>query len=240
MRLRGRKGTREDLEKLPELVALNPAEYKGKWAEFFGNERPIHVEIGMGKGKFIGEISMRQPDINFIGIDKYDELLIRAVDKAKKLRAENPEHPGDLSNLRLALADAERIGDIFAEGEIERIYLNFSDPWPKKRHIRRRLTHPRYIRQYIRLLNENGTIHLKTDSPLLFEYSLNVFSDMGLRLRAISLDLHREKLRDDLILTEYEMKFIEQGKPIYRCEVIVGEKALREHLEALARAEEER
>jgi tRNA (guanine-N7-)-methyltransferase len=232
MRLRGRKGIREEIESQPELVVLDPAPHRGRWRERFGNDRPIHVELGMGKGKFISEMSARHPDINFIGIDMFDELIRRAAVKARAAWApRGVEHP---PNLALVRANIEYLDTFFAPGEIERIYLNFSDPWPKKRHAKRRLTHPRFLEKYIEILNENGEIHFKTDSRLLFEFSLNSFCDMEIPLRNISLDLHKDGLREDLVMTEYETKFAEQGMPIYRLEAVVGEAALRRHREAKA------
>lgn len=232
MRLRGRKGIREEIESQPELVVLDPAPHKGRWREAFGNDRPIHVELGMGKGKFISEMSVRHPEINFIGIDMYDELIRRAAVKARAAWApQGADHP---PNLKLVRANIEYLETFFAPGEVERIYLNFSDPWPKKRHAKRRLTHPRFLQKYIDILNENGEIHFKTDSRLLFEFSLNSFCDMAVPLRNISLDLHKDGLREDLVMTEYETKFAEQGMPIYRLEAVVGEAALRRHREAKA------
>lgn len=232
MRLRGRKGIREEIEAQPELVIMNPRSYKGKWTQFFGNDRPIHVELGMGKGKFISELSRRNPDVNYIGVDMFDELIRRAGEKARL--AHGLEQFGRIPNLALALMNIETIEDVFAEGEIERIYLNFSDPWPKKKHAKRRLTHPGFVSRYIRLLNEKGQIHFKTDSRSLFEFSLNSFADMGLRMRDISLDLHAEGLREDMVQTEYELKFYERGMPIYRVEVVIGREAMDEHLQQLA------
>jgi tRNA (guanine-N7-)-methyltransferase len=231
MRLRGRKGIREDLERQPELIVLDPKSHRGNWREFFGNDHPIHVELGMGKGKFISEISARNPDINYIGVDMYDELLRKASVKAEQIRE---AHGGEnTDNLALALFNIEDVADVFAERELERIYLNFSDPWPKKKHARRRLTDPRFLAKYKVLLNEWGEIHFKTDSLLLFESSLNAFADMGLRMRGVSLDLHKDGIREDLVLTEYESKFVEKGMNIYRSEVVIGEKALDRHLKAL-------
>jgi tRNA (guanine-N7-)-methyltransferase len=222
MRLRGVKGIREALEQQPDLVVLNPKDYKGNWSEkFFKNNYPIHVELGMGKGKFISELSLLNPNINYIGVDMYDELIRKASIKARRSREENEKH-AKLSNLALALLNIEQISDVFAEGEIAVIYLNFSDPWPKARHARRRLTHAGFVNQYIKLLHKEGQIQLKTDSMSLFEFSLNSFADLGLRMRNISLNLHGEGLRQDLVMTEYEMKFAGQGMPIYRCEVILG------------------
>lgn len=231
MRLRGRKGIREALIAQPELIILEPAIYKGKWSSLFGNNNPIHVELGMGKGKFISELSYQNPNINYIGVDMYDELLRRAGEKAELASAADG---GSLDNLKLALFNIEKIEEIFDNSELERIYLNFSDPWPKKRHARRRLTHAGFVRKYIEILNEKGEIHFKTDSRSLFEFSLNSFADMGLRMRNISLNLHGEGVRTDLVLTEYETKFSEQGVPIHRLEVVIGKQAMDQHLQQLA------
>jgi tRNA (guanine-N7-)-methyltransferase len=230
MRLRGRKGIREALVAQPDLIILEPSAYKGKWSSHFGNDNPIHVELGMGKGKFISELSYRNPDINYIGVDMYDELLRRAGEKAELSRQKDG---GSLVNLRLALFNIEKIEDIFDSNELERIYLNFSDPWPKKRHARRRLTHAGFVRKYMDILNERGEIHFKTDSRSLFEFSLNSFADMGLRMRHISLDLHGEGARNDMVMTEYETKFFEQGVNIHRLEVVIGQQALDNHLQKL-------
>lgn len=235
MRLRGRKGIRESLEQQPELVVLEPKSLKGKWSEIFGNYNPIHVELGMGKGQFISKMSKQNPDINFIGVDMYDELLRRASEKARRIHfgEEGEAQEERISNLRLALFNIEQIEDVFAEGEIERIYLNFSDPWPKKRHARRRLTHKGFLNKYKRILNNRGEIHQKTDSLSLFEFSLNSFVDEGMRLRNISLNLHAEGPHPDHVMTEYESKFHDKGMNIYRTEVLIGPEALREHEQAL-------
>ncbi|MFC7681178.1 tRNA (guanosine(46)-N7)-methyltransferase TrmB [Paenibacillus sp. GCM10028914] len=224
MRLRGRKGIRENLEQQKDLVVLDPQQYKGKWASLFGNDKPIHVEFGMGKGQFISQMSYKNQDVNFIGVDMYDELIRRASEKGRNAwAAENVETP---PNLKLALMNIENVEEVFEPGEIERIYLNFSDPWPKIKHGRRRLTHPRFLDKYRVILNERGQIHFKTDSVSLFEFSLNSFADYGLQMTNISLDLHREGLNEEFVMTEYETKFVGQGVKIHRCEVIVGEEAL--------------
>lgn len=232
MRLRGRKGIRESIESQTDLVILNPQQYRGRWHEVFGNDRPIHAELGMGKGRFISEMSRIHPDINFIGIDMYDELIRRASEKAREAHTD-ADGACDLGNIRLVLGNIEKIEEMFAEHELERIYLNFSDPWPKKRHARRRLTHQGFVRKYMQLLNERGEIHLKTDSQSLFEFSLNSFADLGLRMRNISLNLHVDGPNPDHVMTEYEMKFSGQGMNIHRCEVVIGSEALREHNERI-------
>lgn len=229
MRLRGRKGIRENLEQQKDLVILNPRDYKGRWAELFGNGKPIHVELGMGKGQFISGMSVKHPDVNFIGMDMYDELIRRASEKVRKQWLEQME--SDPSSVRLALGNIEMIEEFFVPGEIERIYLNFSDPWPKKKHARRRLTHPRFLDKYRSLLNEEGEIHFKTDSRELFQFSLNAFAATGLQLNDISLSLHGEGINEDHVMTEYESKFVGMGMPIHRCEVIIGESALKRYHE---------
>lgn len=227
MRLRGRKGIRESLEQQQELVILDPRQYKGKWSELFGNDYPIHVEFGMGKGQFISQMSHKHQNINFIGVDMYDELIRRGTEKAAAAWAE--EGVDTPPNLKLALANVEYAEEVFAPGELEVIYLNFSDPWPKAKHARRRLTHPRFLDKYKQLLNEKGQLNLKTDSRTLFEFSLNSFADFGLQMTNISLDLHRDGSPDWNVMTEYESKFVNQDVNIHRCEVIIGEKALQEY-----------
>ncbi|PYI53016.1 tRNA (guanosine(46)-N7)-methyltransferase TrmB [Paenibacillus flagellatus] len=233
MRLRGRKGIRETIERQTDLIVLDPQNWKGRWAERFGNDKPIHVELGMGKGKFISEMSVLHPEWNFIGVDMYDELIRRAGDKARA--AAGREDGGAPDNLALALFNIERIEDMFAEGELRRIYLNFSDPWPKKKHARRRLTHPAFLAKYARMLDRYGEIHFKTDSRSLFEFSLNAFADMNIRLRNISLDLHKDGPAPDNVMTEYETKFAGQDMPIHRLEAVIGEDALAEHVDRLKR-----
>lgn len=229
MRLRGRKGIRENLEQQQDLVVLNPGQYKGKWSQVFGNDRPLHVELGMGKGRFISGMSFKYPECNFVGMDMYDELIRRGSEKVRAIWSESEQE--DPKNVRLALGNIESIEEFFAPGEIERIYLNFSDPWPKKKHWRRRLTHPRFLEKYRTLLNERGEIHFKTDSRELFEFSLNAFAACGLQMSHISLDLHRGEINEEHVMTEYESKFVGQGMPIYRCEVKVGEAAVRDYHE---------
>lgn len=231
MRLRGRKGILESIESQPELVVLDAAPHKGRWREFFGNDNPIYIELGMGKGKFISDMSVRNPHINFIGVDMYDELIRRASEKAR-LAWQTAHGTNQPPNLALLRANIEGIENMFAENEIRRIHLNFSDPWPKAKHARRRLTHPRFVAKYIEILDDLGEIHFKTDSQLLFEFSLNSFADMELHMRNIALHLHRDELRDDLVLTEYEGKFVERGNNIHRVEVVIGEQAIAAHKES--------
>ncbi|MEK0317398.1 tRNA (guanosine(46)-N7)-methyltransferase TrmB [Cohnella sp. 56] len=239
MRLRGRK-FKQGLEEQADLVVLEPQKLKGRWHTFFGNDRPIMIEIGMGKGRFITQMSARNPDINFIGMDMFDELLQRGSEKARAVWREKGEER--VPNLALVRGNAEFLEEMFEPGELTRIYLNFSDPWPKSKHGKRRLTHPLFLMRYKRLLSDIGEIHFKTDSLSLFEFSLNSFADAGLQLRNISLHLHRDELREDLVMTEYETKFVGLGQPIYRLEAVIGARALaayREQLDA-GHAEQER
>jgi tRNA (guanine-N7-)-methyltransferase len=235
MRLRRKQNTDEWLKSQGRLVVLQPESHRGRWKDYFGNDRPIHVELGMGKGKFISELSRMHPEINFIGIDMYDELIRRAGEKAMAMRG--AADASEIGNLCLVRWNISRIEQVFAEAEVERIYLNFSDPWPKNRHAHRRLTHPVFVRKYLNMLNERGEIHFKTDSRSLFEFSLNVFADLGLQMRNISLDLHAMGTPPGHIFTEYESKFVEQGLPIYRLEVVVGSEALEAHRRKLIESE---
>lgn len=232
MRLRGKKNAPELLANLPNLVITEPTAQKGKWSQVFGNDRPIYVELGMGKGQFVAEMSVKYPNINFIGIDMYDELIARASEKAMVVseRAGGAEqHP---SNLRLMRANIEFMETFFEENELSRIYLNFSDPWPKKKHARRRLTHPRFLEKYALVMNEWGEIHQKTDSETLFEFSLNAYAHMEYLMKDISLNLHRDGIHEEHVMTEYEQKFFEKGMNIHRVEVLIGEAAVKQHREA--------
>lgn len=236
MRLRGKKGAREQLEQMSTLVVLEPEAHKGKWHEVFGNDRPIYVEFGMGKGQFVSQMSLKYPEVNFIGIDMYDELIARGAEKAMELGDPAGSDLGHPANLRLVRANIEFVENIFEAGELDRIYLNFSDPWPKKKHARRRLTHSRFVEKYTRIMNENGEIHFKTDSETLFEFSLNSFAEMGLQMRNISLNLHRDEINTDHVMTEYEQKFVNKGMNIHRVEVLIGSSALSRYEEEKANA----
>ena len=241
-RLRRRSGTKELLKTMEDRVVLQPSAYRGRWSELFGNDKPIHVELGMGKGRFISLMSLQHPEWNFIGVDMYDELIRKGSEKADETRAQWAEERGQEppNNLRLVLGNVERLEEMFAPGEIERIYLNFSDPWPKTRHAHRRLTHSNFVTKYMRVLNDDGEIHFKTDSRSLFEFSLNSFAEMELMMRNISLDLHGQGTVPNNVMTEYEMKFSSQGVNIHRVEVIVGEKAIARRREELDAARKKR
>ena len=185
-------------------------EKKGQWAEIFGRQAPLHVELGTGKGDFISQLAERNPDINYIGIEMQQDVLYSA---AKKIAAM------ELKNVRLLVFDINKIGDIFAPGEVDRFYINFCDPWPKKRHAKRRLTHVGFLEKYRGLLKEGGEIHFKTDNRPLFDFSLEQFEEAHLTVKDVSFDLHAEN-RPDNIMTEYERKFSGFGEKINRCEVV--------------------
>jgi tRNA (guanine-N7-)-methyltransferase len=209
MRLRHKPWAKDKLLNHPELVIQEPEKYKGKWQELFGNSNPIHIEIGTGKGRFINEMAKAHPDINFIGIEAYTSVIVSALDYALELEP---------TNLKLLNVNAQNLLDYFTEGEVERIYLNFSDPWPKNRHEKRRLTYKSYLEMYEKILMKGGELHFKTDNQGLFEYSLISFSQYGLTLNFVSLDLHNSDFEGN-IMTEYEEKFSKKGNRIYRCEV---------------------
>jgi tRNA (guanine-N(7)-)-methyltransferase len=208
MRVRNRKGATELLEAHPQYVILNPADAKGRWQEIFGNDHPIHVEVGSGKGAFVSGMAKANPDINYIGIDIQKSVLSYALDKVLAT---------DVPNIKLLWVDGSDLTDYFEKDEIDRLYLNFSDPWPKKRHEKRRLTYQSFLATYQQILPENGEIHFKTDNRGLFEYSLVSFSQYGMKLKGVWLDLHASDFEDN-VLTEYEQKFANKGQVIYRVE----------------------
>lgn len=208
MRVRNRKGATELLEAHPQYVILNPADAKGRWQEIFCNDHPIHVEVGSGKGAFVSGMAKANPDINYIGIDIQKSVLSYALDKVLAT---------DVPNIKLLWVDGSDLTDYFEDGEIDRLYLNFSDPWPKKRHEKRRLTYQSFLATYQQILPENGEIHFKTDNRGLFEYSLVSFSQYGMKLKGVWLDLHASDFEDN-VLTEYEQKFANKGQVIYRVE----------------------
>lgn len=202
MRLRNVKNKDEILKNSSYLVR-DPQNYCGKWSTVFGNSNPIYIEIGMGKGKFIVENAKRFPNINFVGIEKFDSVLARGLKSI----------PNDIPNLRIIRMDALQIAGVFSY-EIDRIYLNFSDPWPKVRHHSRRLSSNVFLEKYESLFRGGREIYLRTDNVELYIYSLEQFSKYGYYLEDISFDFHRDFI-DDLITTEYEDKFTRLGLPIY-------------------------
>ena len=208
MRVRKRKGAEEHLANHPQYVILEPEAAKGKWHELFGNDNPIHIEVGSGKGAFITGMAQQNPDINYIGIDIQLSVLSYALDKVLASGAEN---------VKLLRVDGSTLTNYFEDGEVDMMYLNFSDPWPKSRHEKRRLTYKTFLDTYKQILPENGEIHFKTDNRGLFEYSLASFSQYGMVLNKVWLDLHASDYEGN-VMTEYERKFSEKGQVIYRVE----------------------
>ena len=206
MRLRNVPGARETIIE-NQFSIQEPEQKKGKWAEVFGNDHPIHIEVGMGKGQFIIEMAKRNPEVNYIGIEKYSSVLVRAVEKLEDFEQDN---------LRLIRMDAENIEEVFDKDEVDRIYLNFSDPWPKDRHAKRRLTSTRFLERYNNILTPEGRVMFKTDNKDLFDFSLEQVEEAGWILENHTYDLHHSEYNEGNVMTEYEEKFSAKGNPICR------------------------
>ncbi len=204
MRLKNIKGAKERIGESSYLIK-DPFALKGKYKTIFKNNNPIHLEIGTGKGDFLIEMALKYPDINFVGIERYDSVILRAIEKVDKL---------DISNIYFIREDANLIEKIF-DHEIEKIYLNFSDPWPKARHAKRRLTSPVFLKYYDSIFKRGKFIQMKTDNKDLFEYSLVSLSEYGYTIKEVNLNLY-ENMVEDNVATEYETKFVNMGKRIYR------------------------
>ncbi|PLT31480.1 tRNA (guanosine(46)-N7)-methyltransferase TrmB [Peribacillus deserti] len=208
MRTRNKPWAKDRLAQYPQYAIASPEECRGKWASIFGNDHPIHIEVGTGKGSFITGMAKAHPDINYIGIELSESVIVTALDRI--IEAELP-------NVKVMNVDANDLEQFFAKSEVERVYLNFSDPWPKTRHEKRRLTFKSFLKIYENILRDNGEIHFKTDNQGLFEYSLTSLSQYGMTLLYVSLDLHKSGYEGN-IMTEYEKKFSEKGSRIYRLE----------------------
>ena len=206
MRLRNVPGARETIIE-NQFSIQEPEQKKGKWAEVFGNDHPIHIEVGMGKGQFIIEMARRNPEVNYIGIEKFSSVLVRAVEKLEDF---------EQNNLRLIRMDAENIEEVFDKDEVDRIYLNFSDPWPKDRHAKRRLTSTRFLERYNNILTPEGRVMFKTDNKDLFDFSLEQVEEAGWILENHTYDLHHSEYNEGNVMTEYEEKFSAKGNPICR------------------------
>lgn len=220
-------------------VVKNETEYKGIWQKVFGNTNPIHIEIGMGKGQFLLALARRNPQINYIGIERYSSVLLRAVEKLQAMDTgsnydevsatddsvgETTHILGVPDNLRFICMDARDIADVFAPGEVARIYLNFSDPWPKARHTKRRLTSREFFQRYDKILTPDGTVEFKTDNRPLFDFSVEELRDSDIfEIMACTYDLHNDTdMNQGNIMTEYEEKFSSLGNPI--CKLIARRK----------------
>lgn len=209
MRLRNIPGAEEAILNSGYCIK-NPEEQKGHWQDCFDKVQPLHIEIGMGKGRFIMDMAALHPDINYIGIERYSSVLLRALQKMEQ----NP-----LPNIKFICMDAADVAGVFAKDEVDRIYLNFSDPWPKDRHAKRRLTSPDFMTVYDQILAADGTVEFKTDNKGLFDYSLEAIPEAGWTITAHTFDLHHDPVMcAGNVMTEYEEKFSSMGNPI--CKLI--------------------
>ncbi len=211
MRMRRKKHREDRLSACSDIFISDINELSGDIGKnIFKNDNPLHIEIGCGKGKFMRELSERNPHINYIAIEKNLDVLVLASEKIKD---------ADIKNVRFIAGDASTLSEIDLKNKVERIYINFCDPWKKSRQAKRRLTHENFLNIYKEILIPNGEVHFKTDNTKLFEFSLNSFSAYGLMMKNITLDLHASSFEGN-IMTEYETLFSEKGQPIYRCEVV--------------------
>ena len=208
MRLRNIPGAKQAITDSP-FVVQEPMDKKGKWEKVFPAKRPMHMEVGMGKGRFLMDMARLYPEKNYLGVEMYDSVLLRALQKRQE---------EELDNLLFLCVDARHLPDIFEKGEIDRIYLNFSDPWPKARHAKRRLTSGEFLKRYAQILLPGSTIEFKTDNRDLFSFSLDEVKDSeDFKLEAYTFDLHQDpKMNAGNVMTEYEEKFSSQGNPIYK------------------------
>lgn len=208
MRLRNKPWAREKIDAHPQYIIPESSDVKGHWHDIFGNHNPIHIEVGTGKGQFVTGMAKQNPDINYIGIELYESVIVSALDLLIE---------AEVSNLKLLNVDGSDLLNYFEKGEVKQVYLNFSDPWPKTRHTKRRLTYKSFLNLYEELMPEGGEVHFKTDNQALFEYSLKSFSEYGMLLTYVSLDLHNSEFEGN-VMTEYEEKFSAKGQRIYRSE----------------------
>ena len=216
MRLRNIPGAQDAITE-SSYVLQNPEEHKGQWADFFSEKNPLHIEVGMGKGRFLMDMARLHPDVNYIGIEMYDSVLLRALQKREELEKEGQVY----SNLYFMRMDARLLPEIFEKGEVAKIYLNFSDPWPKSCHAKRRLTSREFLARYDQILAQEGTVEFKTDNRELFEFSLEEVGEAGWKLLAHTFDLHHNgEMMQGNVMTEYEEKFSSMGNPI--CKMIIA------------------
>ncbi|MBE5826963.1 MAG: tRNA (guanosine(46)-N7)-methyltransferase TrmB [Butyrivibrio sp.] len=208
MRLRNIAGSREVIAD-SDFTVKDPEKKKGLWhKEVFGNNNPIHIEIGMGKGRFLMDLAALHPDINYIGIEKYSSVLLRAIQKQEQLL---------LPNVKFIRMDAEVLCEVFAPDEVDRIYLNFSDPWPKDRHAKRRLPSREFLKRYDQIMKADGVVEFKTDNKDLFDFALEEIEPAGWTLDAVTRDLHNDPVMNEgNVMTEYEERFSSLGNPIYK------------------------
>ena len=216
MRLRNIPGAKDAITE-STFVIQEPQSLKGKWDEAFEKKQPLHIEVGMGKGRFLMDMARLHPDINYVGIEMYDSVLLRALQKREELEEEGER----LSNLFFMRMDARLLPEIFGQGEVDKIYLNFSDPWPKARHAKRRLTSREFLARYDAILAPEGCVEFKTDNRDLFAFSLEEVNETKWKLLAHTFDLHHdEEMMRENVMTEYEEKFSSMGNPI--CKMVIA------------------
>lgn len=216
MRLRRKAWISDEIKNYDDILIDSPQEWKGKWQQYFKNNQPIYIELGTGKGNFISQMAIQNPGVNYIGFELQEGVIYYA---AKKVRAAQVE------NVALVKMNINEITEVIGEGEIDRIYINFCDPWPKARHAKRRLTHHNYLAKYRKLLKDGGEIHFKTDNKDLFTFSLEEFELIKCPLKNVSFNLHKDNFPGN-VMTEYEEKFSSKGNPIYRCEAQLTKAAI--------------
>ena len=219
MRLRNIPGAKDAITG-SNYVVQEPESHKGKWAQVFPKDQPLHIEVGMGKGRFLMDMAKLHPEINYVGIEMYDSVLLRALQKRERLEGEGEK----LTNLMFMCIDARLLPEIFEKGEVQKIYLNFSDPWPKARHAKRRLTSREFLARYEQILADDGVVEFKTDNKGLFEFSLEEVEAAGWKLLAHTFDLHNQaEMMEGNVMTESEEKFSSMGNPI--CKLIAKQGA---------------
>lgn len=222
MRMRRKKNRDARFERNIDIAVTDPFSLKGKWHTFFGNSNPIHLEIGCGKGKFIMETAQKNPEINYVAVEVCLDVIIIAMEKVKA---------AGVTNVRFINFDAKDICEVFEESEIDRIYLNFSDPWKKAKQAKRRLTYRTFLEKYAVVLKESGSVHFKTDNRPLFDFSLEEFESVEAEISELSFDLHNSEYEKDNVHTEYEDNFSAKGFPINRCVVKLKKKENAEEKE---------
>ncbi len=211
MRLRNITGSEEMIARSPYVIQ-NPKEHRGKFNSLFPSDLPLQIEIGMGKGKFLLQLAEANPDINYIGIERYSSVLLRALQKMEEK---------ELTNIKFICMDAGEIQEVFGEGEIDKIYLNFSDPWPKDRHAKRRLPSKEFLARYDQILKKDGKLEFKTDNRGLFDFAIEQLPLAGWKAEQVTYDLHHDaKMNEGNIMTEYEEKFSSMGNPI--CKYVIS------------------
>lgn len=213
MRPRRKKHYEERMNQCKHLLIEDPASYKGQWSSFFHNNNPIYLEIGCGKGTFVVESALSNPDINYLAMEVVDTVILLALEKAVN---------AGVKNVQFARCNAKYLLDYFSKGELSRIYINFSDPWPKTYQAKLRLSHKNFLDMYKQILIKDGEIHQKTDNRPLFDFSVRSFTNEGFPLKNVSYDLHNSDFQDNIV-TEYEKRFSDLGQPIFRLEAVCPE-----------------